>query len=419
MTERRIIYRLCSAAKNCIRAPWRLVLIAAYLYGSYYLYSQLPGITGTEFEQTMQKILIPLFTGLWAMGAGYLLLIIGDLSEDLKCSHAFKLIGLDDCSGNTPILIEKLTRKRQIVYRFYCPGIPLPQWQDRLEQLESAMNIRISVISNERSPQEIYFTCTKGKFRFIEDISFFPADITEKNELILGRTNDYSKVSADLTVYPHFLIGGATGSGKTYLLKLLLYQCVFKKYQVIIADFKGGVDYAASLWKSKCDFVDTDEALLKKLDEILEELGRRKKMFFVENCKDIEAFNEKHPDAKLKRIVFACDELAELLDTTGLSKEEKEDKRRISHAIATIARLGRAFGIHLILATQRPDADIISGQIKNNISYRICGRADDVLSRIILDNTDAAKRIPSSIRGMFVNHEGTLFKGFLFDETRQ
>ena len=80
-------------------------------------------------------------------------------------------------------------------------------------------------------------------------------------------------------------------------------------------------------------------------------------------------------------------------------------------------RLGRAFGIHLILATQRPDANIISGQIKNNISYKICGRADQVLSQIILDNTDASTYIPSDSKGLFLNQDGTLFKAYLFDET--
>lgn len=71
------------------------------------------------------------------------------------------------------------------------------------------------------------------------------------------------------------------------------------------------------------------------------------------------------------------DEVAEILDKTGLTKEEKEQVTRIENRLSTIARQGRAFGIHLFLSTQRPDANILSGQIKNNIGYRICGRADN------------------------------------------
>lgn len=66
------------------------------------------------------------------------------------------------------------------------------------------------------------------------------------------------------------------------------------------------------------------------------------------------------------------DEVAEILDKTGLTKEEKEQVTRIENRLSTIARQGRAFGIHLFLSTQRPDANILSGQIKNNIGYRIC-----------------------------------------------
>ena len=77
-----------------------------------------------------------------------------------------------------------------------------------------------------------------------------------------------------------------------------------------------------------------------------------------------------------------------------------------------IARQGRAFGIHLILATQRPDANILSGQIRNNIDCRVCGRADTILSQIILDSTVAAEQIPKDKAGRFILHDVTVFQGF-------
>lgn len=108
--------------------------------------------------------------------------------------------------------------------------------------------------------------------------------------------------------------------------------------------------------------------------------------------------------------------MAEVLDKTGLSKDQKELVTKIESKLSVIARQGRAFGIHLILATQRPDANILSGQIRNNIDYRVCGRADNVLSQIILDNADAADKIPKDAQGLFVNHEGMVFRAYLFDE---
>ena len=108
--------------------------------------------------------------------------------------------------------------------------------------------------------------------------------------------------------------------------------------------------------------------------------------------------------------------MAELLDRTGRGKEDKERLAQIENKLATLARLGRAFGIHLILATQRPDATIIPGQIRNNMDFRVCGRADNVLSQIILDNTSAAEQIPKDARGRFITGDGTVFQGYLFDE---
>ena len=115
--------------------------------------------------------------------------------------------------------------------------------------------------------------------------------------------------------------------------------------------------------------------------------------------------------------IFACDELAEMLDKTGLTKDQKEIVNKIEGLLSTIARQGRAFGIHLILATQRPDSTILNGQIKNNINCRICGRADNVLSMIILDKTDAADQIPEDAQGRFLLHDGTMFQAYWFDDT--
>ena len=121
----------------------------------------------------------------------------------------------------------------------------------------------------------------------------------------------------------------------------------------------------------------------------------------------------------MDRIVFAVDEVAEILDKTGLTKAEKEQVARIENRLSTIARQGRAFGIHLFLSTQRPDANILSGQIRNNIGYRICGRADNVLSMIILDNTDASDKIPNDAQGRFLMGDGTVFQAYWFDDTKE
>ena len=105
-----------------------------------------------------------------------------------------------------------------------------------------------------------------------------------------------------------------------------------------------------------------------------------------------------------------------MLDKTGLSKNEKENINQVESKFSLIARQGRAFGIHMVFATQRPDSEVLKGQIKNNFDYRICGRADKVLSQIILDNPEAAEKIAKDEQGVFLTNTGVLFKAYYLNE---
>ena len=231
--------------------------------------------------------------------------------------------------------------------------------------------------------------------------------------LVLGESYT-GPVTVNLAHIPHILLGGSTGSGKSVLLKLLLMQALHKGAEVYITDFKGGVDFP-KVWHEKCRMCFTEENLRYTLDQLVAVLEYRKNAFKALGCPNIDAYNE-IAERPLQRLIFACDEVAEMLDKTGADSERKKLLAQIENKLSTIARQGRAFGIHLILATQRPDATIIPGQIRNNMDLRVCGRADSVLSQIILDNTSAAEQIPKDARGRFITGDGTVFQGYLFDE---
>ena len=231
--------------------------------------------------------------------------------------------------------------------------------------------------------------------------------------LVLGESYT-GPVTVNLAHIPHILLGGSTGSGKSVLLKLLLMQALRKGAEVYIADFKGGVDFP-KVWHEKCRMCFTEEDLRYTLDQLAAVLEYRKNAFKALGCPNIDAYNET-TEQPLPRLIFACDEVAEMLGKTGADNERKNLLAQIENKLSTIARQGRAFGIHLILATQRPDATIIPSQIRNNMDFRVCGRADSVLSQIILDNTSAAEQIPKDARGRFITGDGTVFQGYLFDE---
>lgn len=114
----------------------------------------------------------------------------------------------------------------------------------------------------------------------------------------------------------------------------------------------------------------------------------------------------------LPRYIFACDEVAEVLDKTGLSKEQKEQVAQVESRLATIARQGRAFGIHLILATQRPDANILAGQIKITSTVAF---ADEQITSFLKSSLTVRMHLTASLKrrvGAFCSMTGRYFRRF-------
>ena len=331
--------------------------------------------------------------------------------DQLQC------IGLVNHAGMPPDLLRKYRDKdnpRITVWEFQNQSIPLQEWDKKRLAIETALGITIVKLAYAKGKSRVLVYAVPAGDDLPEVLKWKDSYLSlDSFVLVLGESYT-GPVTVNLTHIPHILLGGSTGSGKSVLLKLLLMQALRKGAEVYIADFKGGVDFP-KVWHEKCRMCFTEEDLCDTLDRLVEELERRKSALKALGCPNIDAYNE-IAERPLQRLIFACDEVAEVLDKTGRSKEDKELLAQIENRLSTIARLGRAFGIHLILATQRPDANIIPGQIKNNMDFRVCGRADSVLSQIILDNTSAAEQIPKDARGRFITGDGIVFQGYLFDE---
>lgn len=121
-------------------------------------------------------------------------------------------------------------------------------------------------------------------------------------------------------------------------------------------------------------------------------------------------------EINVRRMVVAFDEVAEILDKTGVEKEEKKEYAKIEQLLTRISRIGRAYGINLILCTQRPSTEIIKGEIRVNLGTHICGRADRILSQMLLGNSVAEELISPEDQGVFVMKQNTLFKAYYLDE---
>lgn len=199
------------------------------------------------------------------------------------------------------------------------------------------------------------------------------------------------------------------------MLKLTLYQCIKKGATVIIGDFKGGIDYTGR-WCEKSTVITDEQEFLQKLLEVEQIMKERQNLLVKVGATNIKEYNQKSKN-KIKRIVVACDEFAQVLTKKDKDKNKRELHGKIELQIEKITSLGRAFGIHVLLSTQRPDSDVLDGKIKGNLGYKVCGRADSVLSKIIIDNTDASELISQKDVGFFVTNFNTFFKAYYFDDS--
>ena len=327
-------------------------------------------------------------------------------------------IGLTNHAGMVPELLRKKRDKahpRVTIWEFRNQSIPLAEWEDNRAAIEAALDISIIKMTYGKGKSRVLVYAVPAQIDLPEIICWKGKYLSPDSFVLVLGESLLGPVTVNLAHIPHILLGGSTGSGKSVLLKLLLMQAMKKGASVFIADFKGGVDFPP-LWHRDCRICFEEIDLLDLLTGLVAELERRKEIFRTVGCSNIDTYN-KSTGENLQRIIFACDEVAEVLDKTGADAERKKLLAQIENRLSTIARQGRAFGIHLILATQRPDASIIPGQIRNNMDFRVCGRADSVLSSIILDNTDAADLIPKDARGRFLLHDGTIFQAYWFEES--
>lgn len=224
----------------------------------------------------------------------------------------------------------------------------------------------------------------------------FPKNIEQSDKelpIILGQNVENDWIIEDLTSFPHLLVAGSTGSGKSVFIKSLIYN-ISKSFS---SNFSSDV--------SNCQFLlidpkrvelveffnypnllelpdlpriiyESEDALLA-LQEVCSIMDSRYKRLQTRKVPNIQAYNQKVTD-KMPYIVIVVDELADLL----MSEESEE----IEYSIRRLTQLARAVGIHLVLATQRPSTDILKGTIKTNCPVRVAfATPSQVDSRVILD----------------------------------
>lgn len=418
-----LLQRSLNGCRAMIVQPIKLLLIPAYLVVAAILYLNRSFLlrldTIRELFPPIDGLLAPFYSIIFCGGFITLMVCLGSPKGWRQTKDELKRAGFTNHAGEAPLLLSCQKQRGAlgaVIWKFEACGIPLAEWEKKRPELEAALNINIVKIEQGRSKREILLHSVSGGNHLPDFLPWRNTSLDKADFVLVLGESLLGPVTVDLAKVPHILLGGSTGSGKSVLLKLLLMQAVQKGARVTIADFKGGVDFSP-YWQEQCKMCFETEDLLSSLTGLAAELEARKKLLRESGSPNLREYNRQRAD-KLPRLVFACDEVAEVLDKTGRSREEKELLAQIENRLSVIARQGRAFGIHLILATQRPDATVIPGQIRSNMDFRVCGRADSILSQIILDNSSASEQIPKTAQGRFITGDGTLFQAYWVDDGR-
>jgi len=235
---------------------------------------------------------------------------------------------------------------------------------------------------------------------------------------ILGRDVSGEPIFADIEKMPHLLIAGATGSGKSINIHTLLISLLYKNspdtLRLVLIDPKrvelsmyNGIPHLVS------PVITEGKKTITVLRWAIKEMERRYKILLESGVRDIKSLYKKTGSTPIPFVVIVIDELADLMVAYG---------REIESSIVRLAQMARATGIHLIVSTQRPSVEVITGLIKANITSRIALQvASQVDSRTILDTAGAEKLLgggdmlfvssefskPKRIQGAYISEEET------------
>lgn len=225
--------------------------------------------------------------------------------------------------------------------------------------------------------------------------------------IVFGKTVSNEIFMVDLTKMPHLLIAGATGQGKSVGLNVILASLLYKKHpaelKLVLIDPKkveltlfNKVErhFLAKLPNEEEAIITDTSKVINTLNSLCIEMDNRYSLLKEASCRNIKEYNQKFKERKLNPkkghrflpyIVLIIDELADLMITAG---------KEVEQPIARLAQLARAIGIHLVVATQRPSVNVITGVIKANfparLSFRVTSKID---SRTILDAGGAEQLI--------------------------
>ena len=240
--------------------------------------------------------------------------------------------------------------------------------------------VGIEIPNQEPAPVTLRSIMESGEYRKLRKDADLP--------VALGKGTGGENLALDLAKMPHLLIAGATGSGKSVALNAIVAGLLMERspaeLRMLLVDPKrveltpyNGIPHLL------CPVIVEVDEVVGMLKGVINEMMNRYRQMEEVGVRNIEAYNKRMRDDKMPFLLVVVDELADLMMTAAFDVEQ---------SLCRLAQLGRATGIHLILATQRPSVDVVTGLIKANFPSRISfGVTSHIDSRTILDTNGAEK----------------------------
>lgn len=343
---------------------------------------------------------------------------ITKLANDFKRSCDGYGIQIAECEPSKAIIGSSIIRFPFKLSR----GQRIAVLRDRLEDIGREMRRNgVLVQTDANSDTFLDVPRTNRDTVLFSDISDNIPVVSSKEQLFfpLGRTPDGKEIFKNLKELPHLLVGGSTGSGKSVFLYTLLCS-ILKTHphsddcQILLSSSKREdfvyFEGLPQLVEGRV-FADAEEMTELFKNFIYSESERRGELLINARKRDIDAYNQT-ADVKLAPLVVIVDEFADLADQLS-SRQEKND---FYTPIRKIAQAGRSRGIHLVLCTQRPSADLVPTNIKAQLNGRLALRVNDAIaSRMIIDD-NGAERLQKHGDMLYKTESGTeRVQGYFID----
>ncbi|USN48497.1 MAG: DUF87 domain-containing protein [Pseudobdellovibrionaceae bacterium] len=355
----------------------------------------------SEGSALIYRMIITFFP-LWAWGTYQVVLkfrLIKQLTE------IFTNSGLKSLTGKLPSFIfdrpiDKFTRRM----RLSKAGQSLQKFEGSKSDLESGLQVFIDEITENRKNGTIDIIYSHSQLEELFNLKDF--DQIHSDSFLVGKGRS-KQLFAKLEDTPHLLIAGQTGMGKSTFLRQLITSLYLKNknYSLDLIDLKGGLEFQIfenlPRVKVKCN-VKSSLGVLKNLAE--KTIEERMELLKLNGCKDIAAFkkldkndiqypSDRYLSVNFDRHVIVVDEAFDLF-MVGAHATQEDVKKARRHS-SKIAAQGRAVGVHIIIATQRPDRFALDPQTKSNLTGKVCFRLPNNASSMTVMDSKRAAELPN------------------------